>query len=221
MKTIVTTILIFLSITIGTTQISQQEVSASFGTQNAFVVEHQGATAKHTESAWKDFMKTYSKKTKYNRKSGMWETEKAEMSMLSNKDLTVYMKIAEGNGMTRSSVFIDNGMVFLDGENSSDLIPEIESMLTEYQNMTYTLVVEDEVDQEESNLKDMEKDLEKLKKQNEKYHEQIAEFEKKIAETEDAIVANIGDQDTAEIKIDEQKDIIESVKTKLNNIGKN
>lgn len=56
----------------GSSQISEQQVSGSFGTQNAFVIEHIGATAKHAESAWKDFVKQYSKKTKYNRKSGAW-----------------------------------------------------------------------------------------------------------------------------------------------------
>lgn len=217
-----TTTLIALLFVIGckAQQISQQEVSASFGTQNAFVVEHQGASAKQAEAAWKDFMKTYSRKTKYNRKSDMWETPDADIPSLSEKDLRVYMKVSEGNGVARSSVFLDNGSVFIDGSNSADLVPEIESMLADYADMTYKLVVEAELKDQESVLKDYEKNLEKLQKQNQKLHDQIAEFEKKIAQTEDEIVTNLQDQETGEIQINDQKGVIEQVKEKLNNIGK-
>ncbi len=221
MKIGITTLFILLLATMGLSQVTQEKVSASFGTQNAFVVEHQGATEKHAEQAWKDFMKPYSKKTKFNRKSNTWETTEAEMPGVSTKDLGVYFKVAEGNGVTRTSVFFDDGSVFIDGQNSPDKIAEIESMLTTYSDMVYTLVVEDELDDQEEVLKDYNKDLDKLKKQNQKLHDDIADYEQKISEAEDNIITNLSEQEASEAQIVEQQGIIEAVKTKLNNIGKN
>jgi len=221
MKIGITTLLLLLLVTIGMSQVTQEQVSASFGTQNAFVVEHKGATEKHAEEAWKNFMKPYSKKTKFNRKSDTWETTKTELPSVSTKDLNVYMKVAEGNGMTRTSVFFDDGAVFIDGQNSPDKVAEVESMLITYSDMVYKLVVEDELKDQEGLLKNYNKDLEKLKKQNQKLHDDIADYEQKIAETEDEIVNNLADQEASEGQIVDQQGVIEDVKTKLNNIGKN
>lgn len=219
MKSILSLVFIFSLASLGIAQISEQQVSGSFGTQNAFVIEHVGATAKHAESAWKEFTKQYSKKTKFNRKSGTWETTEAKMGTISSKDLDIYMKVAEGNGLTRTSVFLDNGMLFLDSNNSADAINDINALLGQYQQMTLKLVIEDELKEEEGNLKSMEKDQEKLKKENQKFHDQIAEYEQKIAEAEDNIITNIQDQKIGEDKIDEQKGLIEMVKEKLNAVG--
>ncbi len=216
MKSLITLAQILFVSVLGYSQITEQQVSGAFGTQNAFVIEHQGATAKHAEEAWKAFAKQYSKKTKFNRKSNTWETTGAKMATVSSKNLDLYMKVAEGNGMTRTSVFFDNGMVFLDSSNSADVIADINSMLEQYQAMTKTLVIEDELKAEEGNLKSLEKSLDKLKKENQKYHDQIAEYENKIAEAEDAIITNMQDQKSAENSISEQQGLIEMVKEKLN-----
>jgi len=218
MKYLITLSLILLTTLAGYSQISEQQVSGSFGTQNAFVIEHPGATAKHAEEAWKAFAKQYSKKTKYNRKSETWETSGAKMGTISSKNLDIYMKVAEGNGMTRTSVFFDNGMAFLDSNNSADVITDINGMLEQYQAMTKTLVIEDELKDEQDNLKTIEKSLDKLKKENDKYHDQITEFERKIAEVENEIITNMESQQSTENSISEQQGVIEMVKEKLNAI---
>lgn len=144
------------------------------------------------------------------------ETIGAKMSTVSSKDLDIYMKVAEGNGMTRTSIFLDNGMVFLDSSNSAEAIDDINGMLEKYQQMTLTLVIEDELKDEEDNLKSMEKSLDKLKKENQKLHDQIADYEQKIAEAEDGIITNLEEQKGSENAISEQKGVIEMVKEKLN-----
>ena len=215
MKYLYSLIIICFMIVSGITQVTEQQVAGSFGTQNAFVIEHIGATPKHAEAAWKELIKQYSKKTKYNRKSETWETTAAKMRTLSSKDLDVYMKVAEGTGMTRTSVFFDNGLVFLSSDNSADVVKDINGMLERYQQMTQQLVIEDELKLEEGNLKAMEKSLEKLKKENQKLHDQIADYEQKIAEAEDNIITNLEDQENSENAINDQKGLIEMVKEKL------
>jgi len=216
MKSIFTLGIIFMMIVSGLTQISEKKVAGSFGTQNAFVVEHVDATAEHAEDAWKELMKEFSKKTKYNRKSYTWETNEAKMPTISSKDLNLYMMVTEGNGMTITSVFFDDGMMFLGSDNSEDAIVDINGLLGKYHQLTQKLVIEDELELEENNLKSLEKSLEKLKKENQKLHEQIADYEQKIVEAEDNIITNIDNQQMSEEAINDQKGLIEMIKEKLN-----
>lgn len=210
--------MLIASITFG--QVTQQSQTMSLGNQTAFVQEHKEATQKHVESAWKEVMKKYGK-PKYNRKSKNWESLEATIPTVSDKALDIYMTVTEGQGMARTSVFVDNGMQFISSENNAEAAESMELFLNEFADATYTLVVEDELKAEEKTLDSLEKEQGKLEKENTKLHEAIADYERKIAEAEEAIVANIKNQDDKQYEIEQQKSFVEKVKEKLNSIGKN
>lgn len=220
MMRILITLLAFTASYFLSAQVTQVSQSMSLGTQVGFVQDHIGANDKHVEEAWKDVMKQYGK-PKMNRKSKNYESLGAVIPTVSNKPLDIYIEINEGEGQTRSAVFVDNGMQFISSENNEEAAEAMELFLNEFADATHRLVVQDELDNEEKNLDGFEKDLAKLEKENEKLHESIAEFERKIAEAEDNIVANIKSQDDKKFEIEGQKKTIEDVKEKLNSIGKN
>lgn len=218
MKVISSIVLLLLS-TMLIGQASQQQVTIAGAPQNAFVQDHQGATTKHVEEAWKSVMKPYGK-TKDNRKTDAIESLGAKVPMISRSALDVYMVITKGEGMARSAVFFDNGTAFISSESNADETQGVESFLSDFADAVQRLVVEDELKDEEKNLDGLDKDLGKLIKENEKLHEAIADYERKILEAEDNITTNLKDQDDKNFEIETQKTLIEQVKEKLNNIGK-
>ena len=72
---------------------------------------------------------------------------------------------------------------------------------------------------EEKNLKQEENTLNKLKRQNDSYHKDIEEAKRKIATAEQNIIENEAAQETAVMKIDGQRTIVEAVRQRLKRIN--
>ena len=64
------------------------------------------------------------------------------------------------------------------------------------------------------------KDLEKLIKKNKGYHKDIEKAKEAILKAENAIQQNIKDQEMKRAEVQGQKEIMEMVQKKLNEVGK-
>lgn len=201
-------------------QVTQSEQIMSHGPQNGYTMEHPDASEKHVEEAWKDFLKEYDVKPKKNRKSNEIEAFEVSIPMISANPLSIYLSIEEKKEMATSSIFFDDGTAYIDQNNSPDGNSNIEKLLSRFQNSVEKLAVEDILEDEEKMGKNLEKDLEKLAKQNEDLHQDIEDFQNKIAQAELDIEKNLSEQDTKQVEIKEQMGVIEKVKDRLNNIGK-
>ena len=69
-------------------------------------------------------------------------------------------------------------------------------------------------------MKKNQKELEKLKKDNIELHKDIENYKLKIKKAESDLVTNGKDQERSTATIESQTKIVESVVTKLNNVGK-
>lgn len=209
-----------LSLTLFSQDIREVEKTISMGAQPAFVINHPNATAKMAEQAWEDYMKKNGK-AKKNRKSKEFETVDATINMISSAPLNVYFLAEDGADMASSYIFFDNGSNFITSNSNGDAADGIYEFLTPFVYDVEKLVIQEELEIEEKGLKDLNKDLEKLGKDNEDFHKDIEKWKEKIREAEMGIEANLQAQDAKATEIDNQASLIEEVKKKLNQVGKN
>ncbi len=202
-------------------QVIQKEINMSFGPQNAYTQDHQDADDKQVEKAWESIIKEYDGKVKKNRKSDEFESLEVLIPSISRTPINIYMTIEERKEMTSTSVFFDNGTAFVNENNASEASMNIEKILTEFGYAVQKIAVEDLMKDEEKNFKKLEKEAEKLEKQNKKLHEDIEDYQAKIVEAESDIEKNLADQDNKQMEIKTQSKLLEDIKEKLNNIGKN
>lgn len=219
MKHTLTLIALFLSFSTFAQEVSTGKKSMSLGEQPSFSITVEGATKKMVESTWKDFMKPYAKKTKYNKKGKEFFTNDASISQVASNKVDVYMKLDEGKGQTTVSTWVDLKGEFANHETSSVQASAIEKLMEDYYVVVRKRAIEEEIKQEEKKLNKLSKDLEKLQKKNKKLHGDIEKFKEKIARAENDIAENLSAQDDATVAIKKKKSWIEKVVAKLNSVG--
>lgn len=218
MRIIYTLILITCSLSLFG-QVSEESKTISVGKQTAFVVDHQNADNKTVEKIIENTLKEYGK-VKKNRKAKEWNCSECKISMISSSPLNIYYTIEEGKDQTTSYMFFDDGTKFLSSENSdkTDAIKDL--------NMTIfydvkRAVIEEELEQENDNLKDFGKDLSKLEKKESSLLDDIEDYKEKIRKAEKEIEEVLLLQEEKKMQIAKQEVIIENVKDKLNSVGRN
>jgi len=78
--------------------------------------------------------------------------------------------------------------------------------------------IQQEIDAEDKQLNRMETDLRKLKSANERYHKEIEKAEEAIKKAEGNIVKNVRDQEETVKKIEMQKELLDQIRKKLNDL---
>ncbi len=216
----VLTLFTFLTFSIfASAQISEASTPLSLGSQNAFVIEHEGADKKMVNKILEDAINDYGK-VKRNKKANEWNCLQCEVPGISGPT-NIYFKIEEGKGMTRSYVFFDDGTKFISSDNEPELAQRLREGLNHVQNNVTRKVISNHLNDQENVLKDRNKELGKLEKKNKDLHEDIEKYKQKIAEAEKGIEKNLQEQEDKKIEIEKQKRVVEDVTTELNNVGNN
>lgn len=218
MLTLITTFLFILS-NVQAQDINEQDKIMSLGSKNAFVIDHPRATEKMATKAWEDYMKQYGK-AKKNRKAKEHESLGANVNLVSSNSLDIYYIVEKGNEQVSTYIFFDDGEKFISSENDSEKVDGIFTFLTPYVYEVEKLVIQEDLDLEENNLKGLNKDLSKLEKDNKNMHDDIEDWKRKIAEAEEKIEQNLEDQENKKMEILSQEEQVEKVRDNLNSIGK-
>lgn len=201
-------------------QVSEQSTTMSLGNNNAFTVDLPGADKKLAEKMLKEYLKDYGKVEKNKKAKEYYVTQTRVPAIETGGLVNLYAKIEEGKDMAMMTLWVDNGSSFV----SSDEIPSeargVEVFLTDYRNIVVKEVIKNELKDEEDNLEDLEKDLKKLGDKNEDYHKDIAKANEKIAEAEQNIEKNLMERDAKQEEINKQKQLLENVADRLNNVGR-
>ena len=202
--------------------VEESKVSLSVGSQNAYVIEVEGADKKMTERVWKDFVKDMDAKVKKNKKAKEFYSEKVRVNGVNNgTPIDLYMKVFERRGLVEIYVAGDRGDAFI---SSNDTPDDTEPMMYMVEQFSYELqrkVTEKILEEQEKLLKNLQKDLTKLEDKNEDYHNDIKKAEDKIRQAEERIEVNLRDQDEKRIQIAKQTAAVEAIVEKYNAIGKN
>ena len=222
MKYTCSLILSVLFLSLNAQMVEESKVSLSVGSQNAYVIEVEGADKKMTERVWKDFVKDMDAKVKKNKKAKEFYSEKVRVNGVNNgTPIDLYMKVFERRGLVEIYVAGDRGDAFI---SSNDTPDDTEPMMYMVEQFSYELqrkVTEKILEEQEKLLKNLQKDLTKLEDKNEDYHNDIKKAEDKIRQAEERIEVNLRDQDEKRIQIAKQTAAVEAIVEKYNAIGKN
>ncbi len=192
----------------------------SKGSNNALVVEIEGANAKMAKKVWADFMKeNYSTRVKKVKKEQDYLAEGVNIGIVGNGGgVNLYSRAEDRGSAAKFMVWMDVGNDYLSSGSYPTWYTTAESMMYEYKLEVKREVVREELAAEEKNLKKIQSLLNKLKRDNERYHKTIEEAHKRIQKAESDIATNEAEQLSTLNHIEEQMKVIQQVTNKLNSI---
>jgi len=202
-------------VSIATAQNAQSiEKTMSLGKQVGIYVEVEGGAKDRIKDLWEDYMKDYGK-TKRNKKAKEYYSEEARIPMISSsKNVSLYAKFEEGRNLATAYMW-----AVVDGEFVDDS-EGLQNFVQDYYLVVRKDVINKEIEEQEKVLKNLDKKMGKLVKKNEGYHKDIEKAEDKIRKAEENIEKNLNEQDEMQAEMIKQKEVLEMIAEKLNNIGK-
>lgn len=208
-----------------TSQISGQDaiernISMSLGPQNSFYVEIPGSDAKLAEKTFYEFVKEYGK-MKYNKKAREHFMMATKIPIINGSSpVDIYSKFEDGKGIATAYVWVDLGGAFVNSNDYPKQTESVRQFMYDYFVAVRKKVVAEELKAEEKKYDVLQKDLKRLKDRNDGFNKDIEKAKQKITDAELSIEKNIVEQDNKVIEIDAQKEVVDQVTEKLNNIGK-
>ncbi len=200
-------------------KVYESEENMVMGSHNALILVTEVTSEKLVERTWKDFMKDYDGKTKGS-KGGKENitTEASIVGIGGVAALNIYSRTTlNEDGYVELLTWFDFGDEYLDSSRKSQY-QEAEEMLMKFAHKVKLEGTKIELESAEKKLKSFESEMDKLKRQNGNYHKDIAEAEKRIETAKENIVKNEEQQADATQKIDLQKQLLEEIKRRLDEI---
>jgi DNA repair exonuclease SbcCD ATPase subunit len=209
-------------VSINAQKVMEEEKVMSKGLQTSVSLEIKDVEENFVEKTWREYMKEFAKKTKYNRKESEWASVNSSITSINGSaPVSVFAKIDQaGKKVIVNSWFEVNGS-FLNSESNSDAFESSEDFIKNFHHLLMIRKVEMELSAEEKALGKLENGLKKLQNENKKYHKEIERAKETIRKNEENIVKNIQEQKEAEREINAQLSQIEDVRVKLDKTKRN
>lgn len=192
----------------------------SQGTNNALVVEIEGADAKTAKKVWATFMKeNYSTRVTKVKKEDDYIAEGVNIGIVgSGGGVNLYSRAEDRGRSAKFMVWMDVGNDFLSSASYPSWYGTAENMMYEYKLEVKRELVREELKDEEKNLQKLQANLKKLKRDQDRYHKAIEEAYKRIQRAEADIAKNDADQQGSVQEIEQQMIVIQQIMNKLNSI---
>ena len=198
----------------------ERKMTMSLGTQNSWYIDIEGADAKLAEKVFYDRIKSFGK-MKENKKAKEHFLMATPIGIINGSSpLDVYAKFDGTKTQATTYVWVDMGGAFINGSEHEKQAAALQQWMYEYYLAVRKEVILNELKEEEKKLSNLDKDLKKLKDKNDDYHKEIEKANQKIVQAEKDIETNIVDQENKNKEIEGQKEVINQVNQKLNNLGK-
>lgn len=195
---------------------NEDTVKMSKGENNSFTMKLPTDNSKMIREDWVKYMKSFKgKKTKFNKKTGEYFSDNANINYLSENTIDVFAKV-KGNVIT---VWYNLGGAYLNSEMHSEKISGVEKMLNGFHFNLSRSVAEADFKAQEKEMIALQDDLKKLEKENKDLHETIAKAKKAIAEAEAKIKTNLEGQTVKKEEISEQGTVVIEAKNRLASFG--
>ena len=201
------------------TIVSAQNVEAiektmSLGKQTGVYIEVEGGEKDDVKDLWEDYMKDYGK-TKRNKKADEYYSEGARIPVVSSSNnVDMYAKFEEGKNQATAYFWAVSDGEFVDDSKG------LQTFVQDFYLLARKEVINKEIEEQEKVLKKLDKNMGKLVKKNTGYHKDIEKAEDKIRKAEENIEKNLNDQDEMQAEMIKQKEILDMIVEKLNNVGK-
>ena len=198
-------------------QVTNQRQNMSQGNNDALILELPSADDKLVVGLWEDYLKdNYDVKTKRDRKSKEYRSLNFSMPGVSTgSKVDLYAVVDDGGNGSTLTVWIATPDGYVSPRLGNSRYLEAEKMLMRFALTVSRAQIEQEVEDEEDNLKDLEKDLDKLKKEQAGLEKDIIDYEKKIEEARADIQKSIAEQESKQQEIETQIQVVEDVKRRL------
>ena len=222
MKSIVWVVVFLMSLSASMKgqEAKERKLSMSLGPQNAWYIEMESADAKMAEKIFYDYIKSYGK-MKYNKKAREhYLMSSAINSINGSSPLDIYAKFDDTKTMATAYIWMDMGGAFISSSEHPKQAQALSQWMYEYFLEVKKNIILNEIKEEEKKLSSLERDLKRLIDKNESLHKEIERARQKIEEAESDIEKNLVDQDNKNKEIESQKDLLNQVNNKLNNLGK-
>ena len=197
-------------------QVMERSESMSLGTNNALVVQFEGVSDKLVGNLWEDFVKkNYSSKAEWQRKQKEWFTDNVNIPAIGGATPVDLHASTQGKENAKFSLWINLGNSFLNSSENYEQYKEAQKIVEAFALEVEKEKVQINLQDQEKELKQVEKDLEKLQSANERYHKDIEKAKEDIRKAEENISQNEKDQEVARQKIENQKQVVDGVKKKM------
>lgn len=212
------TILFILAISFSFATFAQITIDESVklmskGSNNAYVLTFPDVETKTIEKGWKDFMKDYKAKPKFDKKTQEYFADNAKIKDMSDNVVDVYSKLEKStDGNAVMTIWFDLGGAYVDSKTHPDQSAIAQQMLQKFIFESNKELAEAIVKAEEKELDALNGDLKKLEKQNENYHDDIRKAEEKIAKLKADIDSNLIEQTAKKEEIGTQEAVVKEVK---------
>ncbi len=192
------------------------------GIQNALVVLLETHDTKLADKVWKKLMKDYGGRTK-GVKGGKGDlTTGAEIVGINGVNpINIYSRSSLAmDGNVEMVVWFDLGEEYL-ASTRRNQYQEAEKLLLKYALDCKKEQTQNELNEAEKKLKSLENEQDKLKRLNNGYHKDIADAERRIEQAKENIIKNEAQQEDTSQKLELQKELIEEIRRRLNDLRKN
>lgn len=189
------------------------------GTQNALIIELPGVEDKMAEKVWKNYIDKFGGKTKKMKEiKGTITTDTEIYPVGGLEKMNLYSRVEETKEKTTVTVWFELKSGMVRSDDNLKAYTEAVKFMQDYGLQVNIAQVEETLEAEEKNLKNLERDMEKLKRDNTGYHRDIEVTKERIAKAEKQIEENVKDQGRTDESIKVQQEKVKEVQTKLSTL---
>lgn len=218
MKTLLTFLFLTILLVTGQSQVSFIDDNMSEGLRPGVSILLPDVNTRFVDSQWKNYIKKYGGKYRWNRREGEHRNEGTSIPNVSPENINVYAVSRESGNNTQFIVWFQEGTQFLSPNKDSLKMDNAANLLNHFALEVAREKLKDDIKEEEKNLSKLENDLSKQERQNEKLHKDIENYKERIAKAEQEIIDNEKQQVDSGAAITSQKARIEKLKEQLSEL---
>jgi hypothetical protein len=201
-------------------QIAEGEEQFRKGTYNAFTFTIENIDKGTVEDAWMKFTKDYKSRGRKEKDQAEIFADNAEIRGMSDNRVDVYAIVNQVEGNVDMKVWFDLGGAYLNTAEHPGQIIFANNMLSRFMKEMELISNERELAKQKGIKNDMNKEIKKLKDEMNKIEDRIGKLKEKIKEKEVELETIQILRDQKKAKFDEQKQLIGSIKAKIEELSK-
>lgn len=202
-----------LTAQIKTTQLIH--ASMSLGKQSGLQIRIPEADEKQVWKAWEDFLKDNGAKTSKIRKHDELLAESVTLKSFGEFSMDIYSAVEQTAQGVMLKVYFKKEDGFIDVSQNATAQAAGKTILANFARQTCLDAIDEQIKEEEKNLKKLNKEKEDLVKDQESYESDIKDAEELISKRIKQLEQNASNQEIKEAEIATQNKKLEEVKAKL------
>jgi hypothetical protein len=200
-------------------QVKEGEKLMSLGNNNSLSIELPKVKADFAEKIWKNFVKAYKGKYSKDKKNKEFFLDNALIPGIgSGNTVDVHANFVEMGENTQFTVWFNLGGAYVSSAQFKEQYTEAEKLVLKYAIETAAEQTKVQLADQQDELKKQEKQLKKLEEKNADYKKDIENWKAKIKQAETDIEVNVKAQADQNIKIGEQRKLIQEIQAKLDSL---